>query len=399
MNLLLAVAFFVQDKTAEQLIEQLSSDSVEERGQAREQLKRMGKSAIPALEKAAKGNDAEVIQSARDILEYIRTAPAAEAFGKIEETLRKAKTLRVVFKGEESTKGGKTVSAGTALTKEGNKVRVSHSQGAAGRELTTKIISDGATLAMPLGEHDPDKRKPPRNLSKLIASALARIGIGEAFMCIRHVSLDDHPGGEEPAPEEIWKISDLQEGPDEDGLKTLLYKVKPIKRDIPLQAKLWYEARTFKLKRRVLTFESGEVHWTDTEVYEEIVLDADVPDTTFEFTEGELAQMDMKVYQAKIMIGALSEVLDKYQEDTSTYPATEKGLEALLRSPKDVKGWKGPYLEVLEIPKDPWGNAFSYRFPGARDPKNFDLISAGPDGKLGTKDDVFLVRPKPSDKK
>src|SRR2546422_762667 len=118
MNLLLAAALLLQDKTTDQLIEQLRSDNVEERSQAREQLKRLSKAVIPALEKAAKGSDAEVVRSAQDILEYIRTAPAAEAFRKIEETLRKAKSIKVVFSGMWENKGEKTVSQGTALVKE-----------------------------------------------------------------------------------------------------------------------------------------------------------------------------------------------------------------------------------------------------------------------------------------
>jgi general secretion pathway protein G len=73
--------------------------------------------------------------------------------------------------------------------------------------------------------------------------------------------------------------------------------------------------------------------------------------------------------------------LGAYNLDTGTYPSTEQGLLALRMKPADVAQWAGPYLSQ-EIPKDPWGHDYVYRFPGEHgdDP---DIVSLGADGQPG----------------
>src|SRR5947207_2086438 len=72
---------------------------------------------------------------------------------------------------------------------------------------------------------------------------------------------------------------------------------------------------------------------------------------------------------------AFHQALGGYQEHVGRYPTTAEGLDALLRKPEGVEHWEGPYLEEGGIPKDPWGNAYEYRFPGVKDPTHFDLSS------------------------
>jgi general secretion pathway protein G len=40
------------------------------------------------------------------------------------------------------------------------------------------------------------------------------------------------------------------------------------------------------------------------------------------------------------------------------------------------------------MPTDPWHNPYIYYFPGKHNPSGYDLLSAGPDGKEGTADDI-----------
>ncbi|MBI4372787.1 MAG: type II secretion system major pseudopilin GspG [Candidatus Omnitrophica bacterium] len=82
--------------------------------------------------------------------------------------------------------------------------------------------------------------------------------------------------------------------------------------------------------------------------------------------------------------GGLSLALDLYEADNGRYP---KQLEDLIREPSEAKNWKGPYLKK-GLPKDPWSQPYVYRFPGARNPKMFDLFSLGPDGQEGSADDI-----------
>lgn len=74
--------------------------------------------------------------------------------------------------------------------------------------------------------------------------------------------------------------------------------------------------------------------------------------------------------------------LTPYRLDVGSYPSTAEGLEALVRAPAGKEGkWKGPYLE--ELPTDPWGNPYQYRFPGTRNingARGYDVWSLGEDG-------------------
>jgi hypothetical protein len=45
-----------------------------------------------------------------------------------------------------------------------------------------------------------------------------------------------------------------------------------------------------------------------------------------------------------------------------------------------------------KLPIDPWGNPYIYYYPGKHNPTSYDLLSAGPDGKEGTDDDVVNWR-------
>lgn len=96
---------------------------------------------------------------------------------------------------------------------------------------------------------------------------------------------------------------------------------------------------------------------------------------------------------AKTQIGMLMSALDLYIVDMKVYPDTEVGLNALLEDPstdeEEKSKWDGPYIKKSEIPKDPWGNAYQYEFPGSHTKrKDPEIWSKGPDGQDNTEDDV-----------
>ena len=62
-------------------------------------------------------------------------------------------------------------------------------------------------------------------------------------------------------------------------------------------------------------------------------------------------------------------------------------LRDLIIAAEDGGGLNGPYLEKDEDLLDPWKNAFVIRFPGDVN-YDFDIISIGKDGQLGTEDDI-----------
>ena len=55
-----------------------------------------------------------------------------------------------------------------------------------------------------------------------------------------------------------------------------------------------------------------------------------------------------------------------------------------------LRNWRGPYIKSATIPLDPWGNEYQYRYPSQLTSSGFlyDIISPGPDGVAGNKDDV-----------
>jgi general secretion pathway protein G len=82
---------------------------------------------------------------------------------------------------------------------------------------------------------------------------------------------------------------------------------------------------------------------------------------------------------AKAQISMLSTALDAYRLDVGSYPTTDEGMEALRKNPnRDT--WDGPYLSK-DVPPDPWGHPYVYRFPGEHG--DYDLYSLGADGQDG----------------
>ncbi len=70
-----------------------------------------------------------------------------------------------------------------------------------------------------------------------------------------------------------------------------------------------------------------------------------------------------------------------YKQDCGDLPTQEQGLRALASDP-GTKGWQGPYVQPL--PLDGWGRAFRYKTEGTE----FELSSAGADGRFDTRDDI-----------
>lgn len=96
----------------------------------------------------------------------------------------------------------------------------------------------------------------------------------------------------------------------------------------------------------------------------------------------------------KAQIKMLQGCLDQYCLHTKEYPSTEEGLEALVTPPAEkgettTSRWQGPYTRTGELPKDPWGNEYQYRYPPENGKADLpDVWSFGPDGQDNTEDDV-----------
>ena len=100
--------------------------------------------------------------------------------------------------------------------------------------------------------------------------------------------------------------------------------------------------------------------------------------------KGEQARIQATITQ----ISAFKTALNTFEVENGYYPKGQNGLQDLMVQPHDAQNWHGPYLDTDKIPADPWGHEYAYTCPGKHNPTSFDITSAGPDGQLGTEDDI-----------
>lgn len=106
------------------------------------------------------------------------------------------------------------------------------------------------------------------------------------------------------------------------------------------------------------------------------------------------ARIDRDTLNVNKAIRSLSIALGRYKFHVGEYPTAEEGLAVLAyRRPEELRkirkahpGWNGPY--VNHIVKDPWGHDYVYEPPYEQGGHPV-LYSRGPDGRIGTTDDVL----------
>ncbi len=79
---------------------------------------------------------------------------------------------------------------------------------------------------------------------------------------------------------------------------------------------------------------------------------------------------EARVTTARAQINAFKDALLTYRLQHGTFPTTEQGIAALAG---ELNG---------DIPKDPWGNAYQYKYPGEHGDEP-EIMSYGADGQAG----------------
>ncbi len=97
-----------------------------------------------------------------------------------------------------------------------------------------------------------------------------------------------------------------------------------------------------------------------------------------------------KTKTAKLQIDDLAATLDLYRLELGRYPTESEGIKALVENPGNMPNWNGPYLKKNQVPKDPWGYEYQYRFPGQHG--SFDIWSLGADNREGGEGENMDVR-------
>jgi len=87
-------------------------------------------------------------------------------------------------------------------------------------------------------------------------------------------------------------------------------------------------------------------------------------------------------------IQAIGLALQSYESRALRMPTTEQGLAALVEKPVIEPIPENYRAFMEEMPKDPWGAAYKYRFPAQKSKKRFDVWTMGPNGQDGDDDDM-----------
>ncbi|MBK1882938.1 type II secretion system major pseudopilin GspG [Luteolibacter pohnpeiensis] len=95
-----------------------------------------------------------------------------------------------------------------------------------------------------------------------------------------------------------------------------------------------------------------------------------------------------KVSQVGADFTAFDSALRMYKLNAGNYPSTQQGLQALMTKPTNAPVPRRWAQNMNKIPNDPWGKPYIYRNPGKKDPTDFEIVSAGPDGQENTEDDL-----------
>ena len=80
--------------------------------------------------------------------------------------------------------------------------------------------------------------------------------------------------------------------------------------------------------------------------------------------------------------------LEMYKLNAGTYPTGEQGLVALIEKPT-VTPLPKRWIKIMnDLPLYAWGNSYSYKFPGSKNPDKPEITTKGPDGIEFTGDDL-----------
>lgn len=89
----------------------------------------------------------------------------------------------------------------------------------------------------------------------------------------------------------------------------------------------------------------------------------------------------------------ISTQLQLYEARNLRLPTTEQGLMALVEKPTTEPIPERWTSLLEEMPKDPWGQPYRYRYPAQKSKKPYDLYTVGADGQDGTEDDFGNWKP------
>lgn len=89
----------------------------------------------------------------------------------------------------------------------------------------------------------------------------------------------------------------------------------------------------------------------------------------------------------RLQMNAVKMALQEFEIHAGRFPTSSEGLDALIKRPSGLSENEWPSRYMDKLPRDSWGEPFNYKYPSDNG-MDFDLISSGPDKKMGTDDDI-----------
>jgi general secretion pathway protein G len=136
------------------------------------------------------------------------------------------------------------------------------------------------------------------------------------------------------------------------------------------------------MKRSPLLRRSG---FTLLEIMLVVIIIGVLVGMALKFTGGHLAQTHR--VKVKSDIQQIRTNLLLYQANNGFYPSTDQGLKALVVKPESEPRPRNWQPIDTELRRDPWDKEYFYVYPGQRNPKEYDIFSAGPDRNPDTEED------------
>ena len=95
-----------------------------------------------------------------------------------------------------------------------------------------------------------------------------------------------------------------------------------------------------------------------------------------------------KVTATQTSISSVKQQLELYKLDNNRYPTTEQGLKALVEKPTTDPAPRKWRQYLPELPKDGWGNDFTYICPAPSNKAPYEIRSYGAGGQPDSSDDL-----------
>jgi general secretion pathway protein G len=91
---------------------------------------------------------------------------------------------------------------------------------------------------------------------------------------------------------------------------------------------------------------------------------------------------------------SIDNALQAYRNNAGNFPSGQQGLNALVEKPSSAPRPRR-WIQIMDqVPKDPWGNEYVYKYPGSKNRSRPELICYGKDGLEGTEDDMSSQDPR-----